>query len=155
MGVNHTVNFGSEMVLAKHVSRKNIFFSMNMEKIREEGIFEIVHCPFEGRAKLHHLCQPNGLIGRIGCRWQLERAMYNFKISFPPAFFYIHRAKCIFSRDMFFLPLLWAKIRGVELNHLQSLVGLAFTFLKPHSCDSDRLRIKLKILEALLPLPTL
>ena len=37
---------------------------MNREKIREERIFEIVHCPFEGRAKLHHLCQPNGLVGR-------------------------------------------------------------------------------------------
>ena len=36
---------------------------MNKEKIREERIFEIVHCPFEGRAKLHHLCQPNGPVG--------------------------------------------------------------------------------------------
>ena len=44
----HTVNFGSEMVWAKHVSGKNIFCSMNKEKIREERIFEIVHCPFEG-----------------------------------------------------------------------------------------------------------
>ena len=44
----HTMNFGSEMVLAKHVSGYNIFSSMNKEKIREERIFEIVHCPFEG-----------------------------------------------------------------------------------------------------------
>ena len=42
------MNFGSEMVQAKHVSGKDIFCSMNMEKIREERIFEIVHCPFEG-----------------------------------------------------------------------------------------------------------
>ena len=60
----HPVNFGSEMVKAKHVSGKNIFCSMNEEKTREERIFEIVHCPFEGRAKLHHLCQPNGPVGR-------------------------------------------------------------------------------------------
>ena len=43
---------------------KNVFCSMNKEKIREERIFEIVHCPFEGQAKLHHLCQPNGPVGR-------------------------------------------------------------------------------------------
>ena len=44
----HTVNFGSEMVQAKHVSGKNIFCSMNKNKSEEERIFEIVHCPFEG-----------------------------------------------------------------------------------------------------------
>ena len=44
----HTVNFGSEMLQAKHVSGKNTFCCMNREKIREEKIFEIVHCPFEG-----------------------------------------------------------------------------------------------------------
>ena len=59
----HTVNFGSEMVWAKNVSGKNIFCSTIKEKIREERIFEIVHCPFEGRAKLDHLCQPNGPVG--------------------------------------------------------------------------------------------
>ena len=41
-----------------------IFCPMIKEKIREERIFEIVHCPIEGRAKLHHLCQPNGLVGQ-------------------------------------------------------------------------------------------
>ena len=48
------MNFGSEMVYAKHVSGKNIFCSMNKEKIREERIFKIVHCPFEGRADLKY-----------------------------------------------------------------------------------------------------
>ena len=28
--------------------KKNIFFSTNKDKIGEEIIFEIVHCPFEG-----------------------------------------------------------------------------------------------------------
>ena len=48
MTYTHTVNFGSEMVKAKHVAGKNIFFSKNKEKVREERIFEIAHCPFEG-----------------------------------------------------------------------------------------------------------
>ena len=43
----HTVNFGSEMVQAKHVSGKNIFCSMNAYKSRGKRIFEIVHWPFE------------------------------------------------------------------------------------------------------------
>ena len=43
-----TVNFGSEMVKAKHVSGKNIFCSTNKDKIGEETIFEIVHFPLEG-----------------------------------------------------------------------------------------------------------
>jgi len=33
---------------------------MNEEKIMEERILAIVHCPFEGRAKLRHLCQQKG-----------------------------------------------------------------------------------------------
>ena len=44
----HTVNFCLEMVLAKHVSKENIFCSMNEEKIRRYRIFEIVHFPFDG-----------------------------------------------------------------------------------------------------------
>ena len=58
----HTVNFGFEMVWAKQVSGTNIFCSLNKDEIREERNFEIVHCPFEGQAKLHHLCQSNGLV---------------------------------------------------------------------------------------------
>ena len=79
----HTVNFGSEMVLAKHVSGKNIFCSMNKEKIMEERIFEIVHCPFEGRAKLHHLCQLNGPVGlcQLGGNSKVQCAIS--KILFP------------------------------------------------------------------------
>ena len=47
-------------------------------------------------------------------RWQLKRPMYDFKNSFSSAFVYIHRAKYIFSRDMFCLPYLWAKIHCVS-----------------------------------------
>ena len=80
---------------------------MTEEKIREERIFEIVHCPFEDRAT-EWASRP------VLVRWQLKRAMYDFKNSFSPAFVYIHRAKYIFSRDMFCLPHFWAKIHSVD-----------------------------------------
>ena len=44
----HTVNSDLEMVLANHVSGKNIFYSTNKDKIGEERTFVILHCPFEG-----------------------------------------------------------------------------------------------------------
>ena len=44
---SHTVNFCSEMGQAKHVSGKNIFWSMKVHKSKGKRIFEIVHCPFE------------------------------------------------------------------------------------------------------------
>ena len=60
----HTVNSGSEMVEAKHVSGKNIFWSTLTVKSRGGKIFEFLHCPFEGRANMHHKIQPNWLTGR-------------------------------------------------------------------------------------------
>ena len=60
----HTVNSGSEMVEAKHVSGKNIFWSTLTAKSRGGKIFEFLHCPFEGRANMHHKIQPNWLTGR-------------------------------------------------------------------------------------------
>ena len=62
--IAHTVNSGSEMVEAKHVSGKNIFWSTLTVKSRGGKIFEFVHCPFEGRANMHHKIQPNWLTGR-------------------------------------------------------------------------------------------
>ena len=62
--LGHTVNSGSEMVEAKHVSGKNIFWSTLTVKSRGGKIFEFVHCPFEGRANMHHKIQPNWLTGR-------------------------------------------------------------------------------------------
>ena len=52
------------MVEAKHVSRKNIFWSALTAKSRGGKIFEFVHCPFEGRANMHHKIQPNWLTGQ-------------------------------------------------------------------------------------------
>ena len=52
------------MVEAKHVSGKNIFWSTLTAKSRGGKIFEFLHCPFEGRANMHHKIQPNWLTGR-------------------------------------------------------------------------------------------
>ena len=38
---------------AKYIHEKSIFYSMNKDKINGERIFEMVHCPFEGRADMH------------------------------------------------------------------------------------------------------
>ena len=50
---NHTVNSGSEMVEAKHVSGKNIYWSTFIGKSKERKIFDFLHCPFEPPAKQH------------------------------------------------------------------------------------------------------
>ena len=54
------MNFGSEMVEALQVSRKNIFCSLNVDKIKEKRIFEIVHCPFELSPNQHRPAGPFG-----------------------------------------------------------------------------------------------
>ena len=50
---DHTVNSGSEMVGAKHVSGKNICWSTCIGKSKERKIFDFLHCPFEPPAKQH------------------------------------------------------------------------------------------------------
>ena len=52
------------MVEAKHVSGKHIFWSTLTVKSRGGKCFEFLHCPFEGRANMHHKIQPNWLTGR-------------------------------------------------------------------------------------------
>ena len=54
----HTVNSGSEMVEAKHVSGKNIYWSTFISKSKERKFFDFLHCPFEPPAKQHRpVCQ--------------------------------------------------------------------------------------------------
>ena len=60
----HTMNSGSEMVEAKHVSGKNRFLSTLIAKSRGGKIFEFLHCPFEGRTNIHQKIQPNWPVGR-------------------------------------------------------------------------------------------
>ena len=50
----HTANSGSEMIEAKHVSRKNIFWSTLTVKSRGGKIFEFLRFPFEVQANMHH-----------------------------------------------------------------------------------------------------
>ena len=58
MATAHTVNSGSEMVEAKHVSGKNIYWSTFIGKSKERKIFDFLHCPFEPPAKQHRpVCQ--------------------------------------------------------------------------------------------------
>ena len=47
------MNSGSEMVGAKHVSGKNIYWSTCIGKSKERKIFDFLHCPFEPPAKQH------------------------------------------------------------------------------------------------------
>ena len=58
--LDHTVNFGSEMVQALQVSRKNIFCSMNKEKIGGKRIFEIIHWTFQLPPNQHRPTGPFG-----------------------------------------------------------------------------------------------
>jgi len=97
----YSMNFGSEMVSAKHVSGKNIFFSMNKDNIREERIFEIVHCPFKGRAKLHHLCQPNGQVGQCKLGGNLKGQCTTSKILFPLILYAFTEKNIIFPETCF------------------------------------------------------
>ena len=46
-----TVNSGSEMVEAKLVSGKNIYWFTFIGKSKERKIFDFLHCPFEPPAK--------------------------------------------------------------------------------------------------------
>jgi len=62
---------------------KNIFCSMNKEKIRQKRISEMIHCPFEGRAKLHHLCQQNGPVSRCSLGRNSKGQCTISKIVFP------------------------------------------------------------------------
>ena len=52
------MNSGSEMVEAKHVSGKNIYWSTFIGKSKERKFFDFLHCPFEPPAKQHRpVCQ--------------------------------------------------------------------------------------------------
>ena len=74
----------TQLMSTVHTShRKNIFCSMNEEKIREERIFEIAYCPFQGRAKVQHLCQLNGPVSQCQLGGNLKGQCTISKILFP------------------------------------------------------------------------
>ena len=102
---------------------KNIFCSMNKEKIREERIFEIVHCPFEGQAKLHHLCQSNGPVGRCLLGGNLEGQCTISKILAPLLLYTFKEHNIFFSETCFAYPIseqkltVWGVLKSVNLLH--------------------------------------
>merc|ERR1712079_310132 len=85
--------------------RAPVFYSMNKEKIREERIFEIVHCPFEGQAKMHHLCQPNGPVGRCYLGGNLKGQCTISKILFPPLLYTFTDQNIFFPETCFAYPI--------------------------------------------------
>ena len=62
----HTVNFGSEMVLTKHVSGKNIFCSMNLDKIRGKeflkSYIDLLSCHLTSTGQPAHSAGMNGAV---------------------------------------------------------------------------------------------
>ena len=48
---------------------------MNVEKSRGGKFFEFLHCPFEGRANMHHKLQPNWQTGRCCLAGGLKRTI--------------------------------------------------------------------------------
>ena len=91
---------------------------MNKEKIRENRIFEILTCPFEGQAKLHHLCQLNGLVGRCTLGGNSRGQCAISKILFPLLFYTFTEQNIFFPYTCFAYPILeqkftvFAEIRG-------------------------------------------
>ena len=53
------MNSDLEMVEAKHVSGKTICWSTLIAKSLGREKFHFLHCPFEGRADMHHKIQPD------------------------------------------------------------------------------------------------
>ena len=101
---------------------------MNKEKIREERIFEIVHCPFEGRAKLHHLCQPNGLVGRCQIGGNAKGQCMISKILFPLLLYAFIEQNILFPETCFAYPISEQKFtvcsNGLEMADNYLLWGL-------------------------------
>jgi len=85
------------------------------------------------RAKLNctiYASQMGLLAGASQVATRKAGPMYDFKNSFFLAFIYIHRAKYIFSRDMFCPPHFWAKIHCVTRLYLLSYIVFIFCLLK-------------------------
>ena len=77
----------------------------------------------------------------------LKRTMYDFKNSFFPNFLLIHRAKYIFSRDMFCLHHFRAKIHGVSFKQKSNIMIMSFKWYL--SCKRSKLTKRSSILRIL------
>ena len=78
---------------------------MKKGKIRKEIIFEIINCPFEGQAKLHHFCQPNGLIGWCWLGGNSKGQCMISKILFPLLLYTFTEQNIFFPETCFAYPI--------------------------------------------------
>ena len=109
----HTVNSGPEMVEAKPVSGKNIYWSTCIGKSKERKNVWLPTLSFWATSQTAPASQPIGLDFMVHVSPALKRTMYEFKNFSSPAFSCQSRPKYIFSRDMFCLYYFWAWIHGV------------------------------------------
>ena len=119
------MNSGSEMVEAKHVSGKNIFWSTLTVKSRGGKIFEFLHCPFEGRANMHHKIQPNWLTGRCclagGSKGQLRKSKIFLSLLLPMQ---VCQKRSAPHLNFFCIYTLWMKIVYFNPMCILTLVGI-------------------------------
>jgi hypothetical protein len=100
------VNSGLEMVEAKNVSGKNIYWSTFIGKSKERKFFDFLHCPFEPPAKQHWPVGQLGWILWCMLAWPSKGQCRNSK-NFPPVFSCQSRPKYIFfQRHVLPLPFL-------------------------------------------------
>jgi hypothetical protein len=135
--LSHTVNSGSEMVEAKHVSEKNTFWSSLTAKSRAGKIFEFLHCPFERRAKMHHKIQPNWQTGRCclagGSKGQCRKSKFFLSLLLP-----MKVDQHIFFPETFFASTI-SQPEFTVLSYSGQLVFILFAFLSSellYGCQS-------------------
>ena len=100
----------------RNMSLEKIYFALWMKRKLGKRNFWNCTLSFWGLSWTAPI-RPAGWAGwPMHFRWQLKRTMHDFKNSFVPNFLLIHRAKYIFSRDMFYLYHFGAKIHGLSLK---------------------------------------
>ena len=110
---------------------------MNKDKIRGERIFKIIHCPFEGWAKLHHSCQPNGPVGRCYLGGNSKGQCTISKILFPLFLYTFIEQNIFFPETCFAHPISEQKFmvcflvgQGLKLNCFLHLLLYKFKQIK-------------------------
>ena len=125
------------MVGAKHVSGKNILWSTLTVKSRGGKIFEFVHCPFEGRANMHHKIQPNWLTGRCclagGSKGQCRKSKIFLSLLLP-----MQVDQYIFFPETCFAPTISEPEFTVWLGHIFRNQWIPMTIFKqPNGADLE------------------
>ena len=122
------MNSGSEMVGAKHVSGKNIYWSTCIGKSKERKNFDFLHCPFEPPAKQHRPVSQLGWILWCMLARPSKGQCTNSKI-FPPLLLTVKVDQNIFFPETCFASTIsepeftvWHSLLCNKLNaHFQNL----------------------------------